>query len=171
MIWANEHNLRKIWINIIELISKYTGIPWTITSWKRNSKSHITKLALDIAPRLHMPYCKQYGMSINRNPMLNVRKQPYKDLIRIPINEVNNIVQRYLPNRTLTVFIEPDHLHMYLLPVKYIPKSKRNKLTVKRWFKSTPMHAYDNAVEDQTRIQNAFKEPGLSTNTIINLRT
>lgn len=119
-----------MWSSIVSRINAITGINWRVTSWIRDSLSHQTGLAVDIAPELTSTFSSNYGLNIARDPLLNLRTFPFDVLSSTPYAPFHSIITPYYPDRGLAVFIETDHLHMYLLPIHdKIPTF----LPVKRW--------------------------------------
>jgi hypothetical protein len=103
---------KKLKIKIVEFISAVikeldlnSNFKWKLTSWIRNSPSHKTGLAFDIAPDLLEN--KTYGVSRRKDPFLNFRKD---FIVKLKLIQPFLINQDFIP----VIFVESDHLHIYL---------------------------------------------------------
>lgn len=95
--------LVKLW----QAIEAQTGYKWRCTSYWRNSPSHVTGTALDIAPEVSEASEKYYAVTNASDPVLYKRERLIRDL-----QDVAKMFR--LPEFHAGIFIEPDHLHLQL---------------------------------------------------------
>jgi len=121
-----------------------TGLEWRPTSWMRNSPGHITGLSLDIAPVITDANKDSYAVTHMRDPLLNLRKEPFMALFRWQ-REVNVTGDPRLPTKfDVGIFIESDHLHIQL----YTKGVLGNRLDVERFLVPKGDSVYKNSTAD-----------------------
>lgn len=96
-------NLINLWIQI----EWATGYRWRATSFVRDSPSHKTGRALDIAPDIDPADLSKYSVSNDSDPVLYKREKLLRKL---------QAVCKVHRDQTydLGIFVEPDHLHLML---------------------------------------------------------
>lgn len=95
---------------IAAVIASATNVKWTVTSWFRDkSPSHESGWAIDLAPdfRTMEGYAARFGY----NPMLNRRLELFKLL-----TDINKSMEDVITNIWVLIAIEPDHLHITIVP-------------------------------------------------------
>lgn len=104
---AGPEKYLPILLRLVTAIEEATGYKWRVTSYVRDSPSHKTACALDIAPDISPKSKKYYAVFNNSDPVL------YK---RLPlIRALQVVAERYDPTPySAGIFIEPDHLHVQL---------------------------------------------------------
>lgn len=111
-----DHSVPRIALPLLlkatKCIEDATGHRWKVTSYIRESPSHKTGWALDIAPDISKKSERYYAVTRLSDPVL------YK---RVPLIRFLQQVVRNTSFRpyVLGVFIEPDHLHMQLFRSTY----------------------------------------------------
>lgn len=119
-------------IKAMQDIERMTGHRWKVTSYVRESPSHRTGYALDIAPDISPAYAHMYAVTLGSDPVL------YK---RVPmIRALQEYAARATPKRfTIGVFIEPDHLHIQLFDPQGAPEVR-----ILKWKQPKPVYSDTN---------------------------
>jgi hypothetical protein len=86
---------------------------WKMTSHIRNSISHSTGWAWDFAPAFTQTSEPDYARYSNRSPHLDMRGELKRELAS-NISSLDLALQ-HLTQRKPMIFVESDHLHVYLL--------------------------------------------------------
>lgn len=107
--YAEKHYL-PVLIKAWQIIEAHAGHQWHATSYWRTSPSHERGIALDLAPEIAKASQSKYAYFRNSDPVLYKRETLIRNL-QSAIPEL----KRSLPFG-LGIFIEPDHLHIQLMP-------------------------------------------------------
>lgn len=120
-------HLVKMW----QEIEGITGYKWKCTSYWRESPSHVTGSALDIAPDVRPSAAKFYAVTNMSDPVLYKRTKLIRSLQRLAATWPYS--QRYVYG----IFIEPDHLHLQIFTRR--PQDRQAMLVVK-WKVPKPVY-------------------------------
>lgn len=118
-----------ILIKAMQNIERYTGHRWKVTSYVRQSPSHKTGYALDIAPDISRSYEHLYAVNLGSDPVLYKRVPMLRALQRYAKSEPNRVY-------TIGVFIEPDHLHLQLFDADGSPE-----IRIFKWKQPKPVYS------------------------------
>ena len=105
-----ESTYLPVLIKAWQIIERHSGHQWHATSYWRKSPSHERGIALDLAPEIAQAAQSKYAYFRNSDPVLYKREQLIRKLQRA-VPELKKV----LPYG-LGIFIEPDHLHLQLMP-------------------------------------------------------
>lgn len=128
MVNHAEVNYLPILLEMWRTIEGITGYRWRATSYWRDSPSHRTGCALDIAPDFSPSAYNKYSLSRGSDPVLFKRPQLVA-LLKEAANELP--IYKY----DTGIFIENDHLHLQIAPVRDITRRPRNIVAVWRRYK------------------------------------
>lgn len=103
--FMNALNVLLIAMNTIEEV---TGFKWRITSFIRDSPSHMKATSLDIAPDIDEASKHAYAVTHKSDPVLYKRTGLIKKLVSLQMRP------QISPGVNVMIFIEPDHLHLNL---------------------------------------------------------
>lgn len=136
-------------LKVITAVEEQTGHAWTITSYVRNSPSHRTGEAIDIAPLIAADSKYQYAVFNGSDPVL------YK---RVPLmRSLQALAHNYnLDNYDVGIFVEPDHLHIQL----FEPEEQVGKIHIVQWKQEKPVYS-----DSKDRIKLPLTETGYKPRT------
>jgi hypothetical protein len=111
-------------------IERATGFRWRCTSYLRDSITHARGQAFDLAPDIAKAARGSYAVFKGSDPVLYKRQPLITKLQRLKYN-------RYSPNNSIGIFVEPDHLHIQVLSNVDSPYP----VTINKWGTAKPVYS------------------------------
>lgn len=108
-----ERSVLPTLLRVKAAIHKATGFEWDITSWIRESPSHKTGFALDIAPYIDPGSEQHYAFFQGSDPILS-RRIPLLAKLRDALTYFNNTTfgKQVKSQFRIGIFVETDHVHI-----------------------------------------------------------
>lgn len=116
-------------LDLTNAIEKETKHRWHVTSYIRNSPSHKSGLALDIAPDILPRDAHSYGVFMHSDPVLYKRVPMLRSLQKVASNYA-------FTDYDVGIFIEPDHLHLQL----FKPRGTVGEIRIMKWKDIKPVY-------------------------------